>query len=58
MSKLPGSDTSRDWIDLIAFVAVLAAGILLILLGHLTAGSLTTACAALAGVFGAFRKFR
>jgi hypothetical protein len=58
MSKLSGNNAPRDWSDLIAFVAVLATGILLIIFGHLTAGSLTTACAALAGVYAAWRRFR
>ena len=58
MSKLSGKNASRDWSDLIAFVAVLVAGILLIVLGHMTAGSLTAACAALAGIYGAWRHFR
>lgn len=59
MSKLSGKNASREgWSDLIAFVAVLVAGVLLIVLGHLTAGSLTTACAALVGVYAAWRYHR
>lgn len=58
MSKLSGHNAPRDWRDLVAFVAVLVAGILLITFGHLTAVGLTTACTALAGVFGAWRHFR
>jgi hypothetical protein len=58
MSKLPGNNVSRDWSDLIAFCAVLVAGVLLIVLGHLTAGSLTTACAGLVAVYGAWKRFR
>jgi len=37
---------------------VLATGILLVVLGHLTAGSLTTVCAALVGLYGASQHFR
>jgi len=48
----------HEWADLIAFVAVLATAIALIVLGHLTAGGMTTVCAALVGVFGAWRHFR
>ena len=58
MTKLSGKNRSRDRSDLIAFVAVLAAGVLLIVLGHLTTGGLTTVCAALAGIYGAWRRFR
>jgi hypothetical protein len=56
--KLSPASAPREWADLIAFVAVLATGILLIVFGHLTAGGLTTACAALVGVYGAWRHFR
>jgi hypothetical protein len=58
MSNLPGGNAPRDWADLIAFVAVLVTGIVLIIFGHVTAGGLTTACAALAGVYAAWRRFR
>ena len=58
MRKVPGNNLPREWSDLIAFVAVLVTGILLIVFGHMTAGSLTTACAALAGVYAAWRRFR
>lgn len=58
MSKVPSSATRRDWADLIAFLAVMVAGVLLIIFGHLTAGSLTTVCAALVGVYGAWRHWR
>jgi hypothetical protein len=58
MSKLSGSkaprDHSGDWPNLLAFIAVLATGVLLIILGHMTAGGLTTACAALAGVYASW----
>jgi hypothetical protein len=52
VSKLPPSTAAREWIDLIAFVAVLTTGILLIILGHVTTGGLTTVCAALVGSMG------
>lgn len=58
MDKLPPPRVPREWPDLIAFVAVLATGIALIVLGHLTAGGVTSVCAALVGVFGAWRRFR
>jgi hypothetical protein len=58
MSKISPNRAPREWADLIAFLAVLVSGVLLIILGHLTAGSLTAVCAALVGVFGAFRRFR
>ena len=40
----------NDWQDLIAFLAILATAMILIVIGRITAGGLTTACAALAGV--------
>lgn len=58
MKKLSPTRTSREWADLIAFVAVLATGIVMIVLGHLTTGGMTTVCGALVGVFGAWRHFR
>lgn len=57
MAKLPSPGASPRWADLIAFVAVLATGIMLIVLGHLTAGGVTSVCAALVGVYGAWRRF-
>jgi hypothetical protein len=54
---LPRTDP-RQWADLIAFLAVLATGVILIIFGHMTVGSLTTACGALVGVYGAWRHFR
>ncbi len=58
MSKLPGNNAPRDWSNLVAFALVMVTGVLLIIFGHLTAAGLTTACAALAGVYGAWRHFR
>jgi hypothetical protein len=58
MSKLPSPAGSPQWTDLIAFVAVLATGILLIVLGHLTATGVTSVCAAVVGLYGAWRRFR
>jgi hypothetical protein len=43
------------WVDLIAFLGVLALGVILIAFGHTTAGSLATICAALGGLFALFR---
>jgi hypothetical protein len=58
VAKLPPVSGSSAWVDLAAFVAVLATGVLLIVFGHLTAGALATVCAALAGVYGAWTHFR
>ncbi len=56
MSKISPNSARRDWLDLIAFLAVLATGIMLITLGHLTAGGVTTVCAALVGLYAAWRR--
>jgi hypothetical protein len=58
MEKLPPTRAPHEWADLIAFIAVLVTGIALIVLGHLTAGGVTTVCAALVGVFAAWQRFR
>ena len=68
MSKVPRSPHSGDhaiqsryssrWIDLIAFLAVLALGGVLIAIGRVTAGSLATICAALGGLYGVWKRFR
>jgi hypothetical protein len=58
VSKLPSTSAPRDWRDLIAFLAVLLTGMLLIILGHMTAGGLTTVCAALVGLYAAWNHFR
>lgn len=58
MSKLPSPAGPPLWADLIAFVAVLTACILLIVLGHLTATGVTSVCAAVVGLYGAWRHFR
>ena len=58
MSKLPPSGGQSSWTDLIAFIAVLAAVILLIVLGKLTAAGVTSVCAAIVGLYGAWRRFR
>lgn len=52
------SSAPRNWPDLIAFLAVLVTGLLLIILGHMTSGGLTTVCAALVGLYAAWRHFR
>ena len=46
------------WPNLIAFLAVLVTGILLIILGHMTSDGLTTVSAALVGLYAAWRHFR
>lgn len=58
MSKLPPSGGPAPWADLIAFIAVLIAVILLIVLGKLTAAGVTSVCAAIVGLYGAWRRFR
>jgi hypothetical protein len=57
MGKVPSPGGSTQWADLIAFLAVLAAGILLIVVGHLTAAEVTSVCAAVAGLYAAWRRF-
>ena len=52
------SSAPRNWPDLIAFLSVLVTGLLLIILGHMTSGGLTTVCAALVGLYAAWRHFR
>lgn len=52
------SRSSRDWADLIAFLAVLGLGGILIALGHVTAGSLATACVALGGLYAVWQRLR
>jgi hypothetical protein len=44
--------------DLIAFLGVLALGAILVALGHVTAGSLAAVCAALAGLYTAWKRSR
>ena len=51
------SRNSNRWIDLIAFLAVLALGGVLIAFGRTTAGSLATICAALGGLYGVWKRF-
>ena len=58
MKKLPSNSSPRDWRDLVAFLAVLTTGVLLILLGHVTSGGLTTVCAALVGLYATWKHFR
>jgi hypothetical protein len=55
--KLSADRVSRDWLDLIALVAVLATAILLAVLAHMTAGSLVTVCGALVTLYGAWSRF-
>jgi hypothetical protein len=46
------------WADLIAFLGVLALGAVLMVLGHVTAGSLATICAALGGLYAVWKRYR
>jgi hypothetical protein len=48
----------RDWRGLVAFVSVLATGIVLITVGHLTAAEVTSLSGALAALFAAFTHWR
>jgi hypothetical protein len=57
MSKVPPTAGPSPWANLIAFLAVLAAVILLIVLGKLTAAGVTSVCAAIVGLYGAWRRF-
>lgn len=54
----PDPGPPSGWPDLIAFVAVLATGTLLVLFGHVATGGLTTTCLALSGLFAAWWRFR
>ena len=55
MNKLSTDRASRDWVDLIALIAILATATMLIVLGHVTAGSLVTVCAALVTLYEGWR---
>jgi hypothetical protein len=54
----PGPGNSSPWVDLIAFLGVLCLGGILIALGHSTAGSLATVCAALGGLYAMWKRLR
>lgn len=58
LPKLPHSSNQGQWIDLIAFLSVLLLGASLMAFGHMTAGSLATVCAALAGLYAVFKPKR
>ena len=55
-ARRPGG--SGPWIDLIAFLAVLTLGGVLMALGRTTAGSLATICAALGGLYAIWKRPR
>lgn len=57
-AQTPPTRNPRPWIDLIAFLAVLALVGVLIALGRITAGSLVTVCAALGGLYEVWRRMR
>jgi len=46
------------FLDLAAFLGVLALGGILVILGHVTAGSLAALCAALAGLYSVWQRSR
>jgi hypothetical protein len=54
----PRSGKSSPWVDLIAFLGVLALGGILMVLGRTTAGSLATICAALGGLYAVWKRLR
>jgi len=54
----PRSGNSNSWVDLIAFLGVLALGGVLMALGRTTAGSLATTCAALGGLYAVWKRLR
>jgi hypothetical protein len=54
----PRPGDQRSWIDLLAFLGVLALGGILIALGHTTAGSLAIICTALGGLFAVWTRSR
>lgn len=58
MSNVSPDKDPREWPSLFAFVAVLATGAVLLLVGHLTVAALTTACAAMVGLYLAFHHRR
>lgn len=58
MTKLPPAPSRRDCLDLLAFLSVLIAGIVLIAVGHLTAGALTSVFAACAALYAVWNHRR
>jgi|HubBroStandDraft_4_1064222.scaffolds.fasta_scaffold401963_1 hypothetical protein len=54
----PHPGNSGPWVDLIAFVSVLALGGVLMALGRTTAGSLAAVCAALGGLYTVWKRLR
>ena len=54
----PRPGNSSPWADLIAFLGVLTLGSVLMALGHITAGSLATICAALGGLYTVWKRVR
>jgi hypothetical protein len=52
----PSSRNSGPWADLIAFLGILALGGVLVALGHATAGSVATVCAALGTLFAVWKR--
>ena len=56
--KFQDPANSARWIDLIAFLGVLSLGGILATAAGMTAASLATTCAALSGLYTAFKRFR
>jgi hypothetical protein len=58
MARPSHTDNHGQWADLIAFLAVLALGGILMAFGHATAGSLAGLCAALGGLYTVWTRRR
>jgi hypothetical protein len=56
--KVPRSRAGRDWLDLAAFLGVLATCVVLITVGHLTAAGLTAASGACVALYAAWNRWR
>jgi hypothetical protein len=54
-SEASHTGSPTPWVDLIAFLAILALSGALMALGRATAGSLATVCAALVGLYAAYK---
>jgi len=57
VSKVPAPSASAQWTDLAAFVVAVSTGVLLIVFGHLTGAEVASVCAAIIGLYGAWKHF-
>jgi hypothetical protein len=55
---IPPGGNWHDRSDLIVFLAVLTAGAILVLFGHVATGGLTSICTALVTLYGAWKRSR